>query len=161
MKWLIKACLEKDLYYRLNVVPKRIPPLRERREEIPIFIDYFLNKFNEKYKLNKQIDPSLIEDLILYDWPGNVRELKNVIERAVVTSPDNIITQITLETDNVIEHQEELDKPYVDLRKLLKDRKHYIKTYVDKYGSTASCRSTGYVLPTERKAAMYKINVNS
>lgn len=159
-----KGLFRKDLYYRLNVVPIRIPPLRERREEIPIFIDYFLNKFNEKYKLNKQIDPSLIEDLILYDWPGNVRELKNVIERAVVTSPDNIITQITLETDNVIEHQEELDKPYVDLREIVKKiEKHYIKTYVDKYGSTRkAAEALGISQSTLcRKAAMYKINVNS
>ncbi|NLB89445.1 MAG: sigma 54-interacting transcriptional regulator, partial [Syntrophomonadaceae bacterium] len=61
-----KGEFRKDLYYRLNVIPIRIPPLRERREEIPVFIDYFLNQFIKRYMLIKQIDPSLIEELLIF-----------------------------------------------------------------------------------------------
>lgn len=159
-----KGLFRKDLYYRLNVIPIRIPPLRERKEEIPVFIDYYLNKFNQKYKLKKQIDPSLIEELIHYDWPGNVRELKNVIERAIVTTAGNTITQITLETDNVIEQQEEWDKPTVNLREIVKKiEKHYIETYFDKYGSTRKAAvALGISQSTLcRKAAMYGIDLSS
>ncbi|NLB53351.1 MAG: sigma 54-interacting transcriptional regulator [Syntrophomonadaceae bacterium] len=85
-----------DLYYRLNVVQVRIPPLRERKEEIPVFVDYFIGMLNKKYKLNRQINPDLIQGLIEYDWPGNIRELRNALEQAYVTSPGNFITDIRL-----------------------------------------------------------------
>lgn len=85
-----------DLYYRLNVVPIYVPPLRERREEIPDLINYFLKKFNKKYDMNKQLDQEVLEQLIDYDWPGNVRELENFIERAVVTTKGSIISKIKL-----------------------------------------------------------------
>lgn len=154
----------KDLYYRLNVVPVRVPPLRERREEIPVLVEYFLSKFNQKYKLNKEIAPSLIEELLLYDWPGNVRELKNVIERAIVTSKDNLISKIILQPNNVIEYEDNLDKPNVDLKEIVqKIEKHYIKKYVIKYGSTRkAAEALGISQSTLcRKAALYKVNLNS
>ena len=84
----------KDLFYRLNVVPIMVPPLRERKEEIPELVDYFIKMFNEKYKLNRKVDASVLNKLIEYDWPGNIRELKNVIERAVVISHDDLIKDI-------------------------------------------------------------------
>ncbi|MCL6635603.1 MAG: sigma 54-interacting transcriptional regulator, partial [Peptococcaceae bacterium] len=81
-----------DLYYRLNVVPVVIPPLRERREEIPLFISHFLRKFNEKYNLTKSIAAGVIDILCGYRWPGNVRELENLIERLAVVTPSDVIT---------------------------------------------------------------------
>jgi Nif-specific regulatory protein len=81
-----------DLYYRLNVLPLYIPPLRERREDIPVLADFFLKKFNREIK--KQIvgfTPEALEVLLSYAWPGNVRELQNAVERAaVVTQGDRI-----------------------------------------------------------------------
>ncbi len=74
-----------DLYYRLNVVPLIIPPLRHRKEDIPLLIDYFLEAFCEKYELSKKISPETREVLAMYTWPGNVRELENLVERLVVT----------------------------------------------------------------------------
>ena len=85
-----------DLYYRLNVVQVRIPPLRERKEEIPVFVEYFIGMLNKKYKLSKRINPELIPGLIAYDWPGNIRELRNALEQAYVTSPGAFITDIKL-----------------------------------------------------------------
>jgi PAS domain S-box-containing protein len=85
-----------DLYYRLNVVQVRIPPLRERKEEIPVFVEYFIGMLNKKYKLSKRINPELIQGLMAYDWPGNIRELRNALEQAYVTSPGAVITDIKL-----------------------------------------------------------------
>ncbi|GIN92361.1 hypothetical protein J22TS1_34120 [Siminovitchia terrae] len=79
-----------DLYYRLNVVPINIPPLRERKDDIPSLVTFFLNKYNEKYSQDVRLNSKLESQLIEYDWPGNIRELENVIERIVVTNTDQI-----------------------------------------------------------------------
>ncbi|MFF2531759.1 sigma-54 interaction domain-containing protein [Brevibacillus sp. NPDC058079] len=81
-----------DLYYRIHVVPLEIPPLRERQEEIPVLVHYFLNVFSQKYCLERQLTDTCYRILSEYDWPGNVRELENVVERLVVTSHDVLIT---------------------------------------------------------------------
>jgi len=81
-----------DLYYRLHVVPVRLPPLRERREDIPLLVQHFIE--TESDRLGREvrpIDQSALEALCAYDWPGNVRELRNVIERAVVMSAGGVI----------------------------------------------------------------------
>ena len=82
-----------DLYYRLNVVPITIPPLRERKEDIPPLILNFLNRFNEKYNYNKKISPEAMKILLRYNWSGNIREVENLIERLVVTTNDDIINK--------------------------------------------------------------------
>lgn len=82
-----------DLYYRLNVIPIEMPPLRERKEDIPLFVAYFIEKFNgDMNKKIKSLDPDAQELLYGYDYPGNVRELKNIIERAVALSSGDRIT---------------------------------------------------------------------
>jgi len=80
-----------DLFYRLNVVPIIIPPLRERREDIQLLISYFLEKFTRKFGLEKVIDPETLGLLLDYNWPGNVRELENMIERLTVTTTNKVI----------------------------------------------------------------------
>ncbi len=74
-----------DLYYRLNVVPLVVPPLRHRKEDIPVLVEHFLEAFLEKYEIRKKMAPETLELLINYNWPGNVRELENLVERVVVT----------------------------------------------------------------------------
>ncbi len=82
-----------DLYYRLSVIEIRIPPLRERREDIPVLVNYFIKTISEENKKSiKGIDNEAMEMLLRYHWPGNVRELKNVIERAVVLAKGDYIT---------------------------------------------------------------------
>jgi transcriptional regulator with PAS, ATPase and Fis domain len=85
-----------DLYYRLNVIEIKIPPLRERIEDIEHLIYYFLNKFNKKYNFSHQISKNCLKMLNNYSWPGNVRELENVIERLVVTVQEEIIDTVYL-----------------------------------------------------------------
>jgi len=81
-----------DLYYRLNVVPLYIPPLRERREDIPLLVSHFLSEFCREYgKREKMISASAMEVLKDYHWPGNVRELKNLIERLIIMVSSNTI----------------------------------------------------------------------
>jgi len=77
-----RGLFRKDLYYRLNVVPIRLPPLRERREDIPLLVEHFLKHFGAEGKIT--ISPEAMKLLMDYDWPGNVRELENLIERLVV-----------------------------------------------------------------------------
>jgi PAS domain S-box-containing protein/TyrR family helix-turn-helix protein len=88
-----KKQFREDLYYRLHVIPVIIPPLRDRKEDIPSLIVHFIALFNRKYKLNKRISPDVVDILMAYDWPGNVRELENLIERLVVISSSDIISR--------------------------------------------------------------------
>ena len=83
-----------DLYYRLNVITMNMPPLRERREDIPLLISHFLKIYQERNnKVVDGISEDVLDILTNYQWPGNVREIKNIIERAVVLTQDRIITQ--------------------------------------------------------------------
>jgi len=80
-----------DLFYRLNVVPIEIPPLRQRRDDILPLLQECLTFFNEQYGCERRFSPLVIKQLIGYDWPGNVRELRNIVERLVVTAVDDLI----------------------------------------------------------------------
>jgi DNA-binding NtrC family response regulator len=80
-----------DLFYRLNVIPIRMPPLRHRRDDIPLLVEHFLRKFAERSGVQKSVAKDAMETFMRYDWPGNVRELENVIERAVILSDDSVI----------------------------------------------------------------------
>jgi two-component system NtrC family response regulator len=101
-----------DLYYRLNVVSMTIPPLRDRRGDIPLLIEYFTRRFSEEN--NKEIEglsSEAMDTLLKYDYPGNVRELENIIERAVVIARDRIISVKDLpfedvSADHFTEHKE-------------------------------------------------------
>ena len=78
-----------DLFFRLNVLPVRVPPLRERREDIPVFLNHFLHKFNRRDERDVTgFTGRAIDALLAYDWPGNIRELENLVERGVVLAPD-------------------------------------------------------------------------
>jgi DNA-binding NtrC family response regulator len=79
-----RGAFRTDLYYRLNVVEVRIPPLRERKAVIPILVSHFLRRFNEQYGRRRDLAPETLARLTAYHWPGNVRELENVIRRMVL-----------------------------------------------------------------------------
>jgi len=101
-----------DLYYRLNVVPIFVPPLRERSDDIPLLINYFINQFTEKGVDKKIIDNDALIKLKNYLWPGNVRELENLIKRIIILTPQEIID---LETINLyLSKFESLNNKYVN-----------------------------------------------
>jgi transcriptional regulator with PAS, ATPase and Fis domain len=82
-----------DLFYRLNVIPIHIPPLRERKDDIPLLVDHFLSLYCESAERPaKSLSPEAFDILMRYDWPGNVRELENALERAVILQEDRVIT---------------------------------------------------------------------
>ncbi|MBA2115320.1 sigma-54-dependent transcriptional regulator [Bremerella alba] len=86
-----------DLFYRLNIIPIEVPPLRQRREDIPLLIDHFLNHFCVRHHRSpKAVDNEALQVLMSFNWPGNVRQLRNVIERLVVTVSGNSISSANL-----------------------------------------------------------------
>jgi two-component system response regulator HydG len=96
-----------DLYYRLNVIAIELPPLRERREDIPIFVQAFLERIAEEGGLEpKQLSPQAREVIMAYDWPGNVRELENALERAAVLTKGDTLELATL-PEKLSEHRAE------------------------------------------------------
>jgi len=81
-----------DLYYRINVVPITLPPLRERKEDIPLLVEHFIKKFNEENHKNvKGVQPETLDLMMNYEWPGNVRELENLMERVIALTPNEYI----------------------------------------------------------------------
>lgn len=90
-KMVESGTFREDLFYRLNVIPLRVPPLRERMEDVPVLAFHFLQQLNEKYNKNYHLTPDAFSLLEFYSWPGNVRELQNMIERLVVSADDPVI----------------------------------------------------------------------
>ena len=104
-----------DLYYRLNVVTLDVPPMRERREDIPCLADFFLKQYAAKNRrLIQGFTPRATDLLMRYAWPGNVRELENIIERAVIMSRGNVITPLEFPND-IQELDEELKDSQINL----------------------------------------------
>ena len=101
-----RGLFRSDLYYRLNVVPITLPPLRDRAGDVPLLIDHFLRSSNSRNDKNVQLTANAMEFLSNYPWPGNVRELQNLIERIVILSDSTIIRR-----DHVIEYLNELPGP--------------------------------------------------
>lgn len=101
-----------DLFYRLNVISLHLPPLRERREDVPLLADHFLNKFAEKNsKQIKGFTPQAMDKLIKYDWPGNIRELMNTVERGVVLANSTFLDErdlpiISVENETMAQAQD-------------------------------------------------------
>jgi DNA-binding NtrC family response regulator len=124
-----------DLFYRLNVIPIQLPPLRKRRDDIPLLVNHFLAKYNENIdaKSQKVITKSAMDILVNYSWPGNVRELENVIERAVILSDGNEIKTDAL-PDKIRQKEPNsqrliMDKVQVTLEEL--EREYLIKVLDD------------------------------
>lgn len=95
MKAISEGRFREELYYRLNVMPIHLPPLRERQGDIPLLIEHFIDKYNKRFNKNiKGIMPEAIDILLKYNWPGNIRELENLIQRGVVLAKEEIDEEI-------------------------------------------------------------------
>ncbi len=110
-----KGEFREDLYYRLKVISLKIPPLRERKEDIPALVNYFIDKYSEIYRRTiKGISPKAMKMLLEYDYPGNIRELENMIERAVIVCNSKTITEKELPEDLIAK------KPFRKSEKMIK-----------------------------------------
>ena len=129
-KALKNGTFRKDLYYRLNVLPLYIPPLRDRTEDISQLTEFFLNEINLKTNKKKvSFTVEAMEALLAYSWPGNVRELENVIERAVIVSAENIINvkDLMLSSNNNPYSEKKLKEAITQFKK------HFIKSVLERY----------------------------
>jgi len=95
-KAVADGSFREDLFYRLNVIPVTLPPLRERKEDIPILVDHFLDRLEAELKRRVQVSPEAMAALLAHDWPGNVRELRNVLERGAVVAQGDVIKSADL-----------------------------------------------------------------
>lgn len=130
----------KDLYYRLNVIPIHLPPLRERREDIPLLVNHFMEKYNRKNKKNiLKLSRDVLDLLLDYPWPGNVRELENCIERAVVMSPGDVLSPCLLPIE-VLEHRKKGIKRQNALSSQLADISRITKQLCKNGGDLAQAR---------------------
>lgn len=154
-----KGNFREDLYYRLNVVSIFIPPLRERKEDIPDLIHYFIAKFSRILNANYYPDPSFIEVLTAYHWPGNVRELENTIERAIAVSTDYLLTPQCLPDEickpssvRSLETTAVTPVSYKSLREM--ERKHLMTVLKDTGGNISK---TARILGVSRNTVYRKI----
>src|SRR5499426_526263 len=94
---LARGSLREDFYYRINVIPLQLPPLRERLEDLPVLINHILGKHPvAQEKRIKQVGPKVLDQMLAYHWPGNIRELENILERAIVKCQSEVIDDVDL-----------------------------------------------------------------
>ncbi|WP_160141577.1 sigma-54 interaction domain-containing protein [Salicibibacter halophilus] len=137
-KMVKEGNFREDLYYRINVIPIHIPPLRERREDILPLVYYYLDHYNEKYDVHKQFSEATLNFFYRFDWNGNVRELSNLVERLVVTIPTSMIDIVDLPVDLRENGEDELPQGITTLQEateksekalLIKALSRYENTY--------------------------------
>jgi len=119
-----------DLYYRLMVVPIQVPPLRERKDDIPLLVKYIVDKLNKRFSFNHRISSHVIDLLLEHSWPGNVRELENVIERMMITSSEDELSVNSL-PETIRQQEGILPKCGSKLKEAVKQAEVYLlrKTY--------------------------------
>ncbi|MDH4028500.1 MAG: sigma-54 dependent transcriptional regulator [Nitrospirota bacterium] len=122
-----KSNFREDLYFRLNVIPIHVPPLRERKDDIPELVDSFLDTLARQYRQKaKTVSKTTLRALMEYDWPGNVRELKNTIERLVIMSPTDVIDVKTIQS------VKGMKSDYSAFRTLREAREQFEKDFIQK-----------------------------
>ncbi len=135
---LARGTLREDFYYRINVIPVQLPPLRERLEDLPLLINYFLGKHPIAKERNiRQVAPKVLDQMLAYHWPGNIRELENILERAIVKCPRETIEEVDLPAPP----QRVVDYPFLSIsegdmslkRWLLRSEKEYLRGLLIKH----------------------------
>ena len=142
-----------DLFYRLMVVPIQVPPLRERKEDIPLLVKYIVDKLNKRFAFNHRISPHLLDKLSEHSWPGNVRELENVLERMMITSSEEELTVNLL--PDTIRHQAILPKRGTKLKDAVAQTEAYILE--ETYKEYQSWQKVAEVLGVDRTTIFRKL----
>ncbi|THB81436.1 MAG: AAA family ATPase [Desulfobacteraceae bacterium] len=152
-----KGCFRKDLWYRLNVFPITMPPLRERDEDIPLLVDFYIKKISKRLgKTIEMVPKNVMNTLKNYHWPGNVRELENVLERAVINSSSPKLHLV-----------DDLEKPYKHLSRNLKtleavERDYIVRVLEQTHWKVSGKKSAAQILGLNRstlRARMRKLGI--
>ncbi len=155
---VLNGQFREDLYYRLNVVPIVIPPLRERKDDIQLLVDNFVKILNKNFHKNiRYVDKKFINKLLKYDFPGNIRELENIIERAMNLCSDNILSdkKFTINTSNTLIDNKSSESGALPLQDIVeKAEKSAIQSAVNEY---KSLRKVGKVLGVSHTTVMNKV----
>lgn len=163
-----KGVFRRDLYYRLNVFPVRVPALDERREDIAHLADHFIGKYNEKFGMNKYMDDDAKESLASHKWPGNIRELENVVQRLLIASSGEAITVMDVVRELDGDLIKGIEPPVqdadgeggIDLTSMVEAfEKNIIREACEKYGSTRKAAKAIGISQTQlvRKKNKYKL----
>lgn len=161
LNMIAQGDFREDLYYRLNVIPLTIPPLKDRRDDILALTQLFLKQANDRYKMTKQLDYELKNFFYAYNWPGNIRELANLIERLVVTTPNQIINEENLPAE-YLESNNTTINSVVSLKRAVEMAEEKVLSHaVEKYGSTYDiAKALETSQPTiVRKLKKYHLNI--
>lgn len=137
-----------DLYYRINILPIRIPPLRERREDILPLARYFLQIYNKKYHTNKMFGTETEQVMMQYPWPGNVRELRNIVERMVLVSPGHILLPGVFDLPLTLHAPESVESPFLNQSLYSLGLKEAVKKFEEEYLRRALERNGRNVVAT-------------
>lgn len=165
-----KKLFRRDLYYRLNVFPIKVPSLGERKADIPPLIHHFVRKYNEKFGIARDIDEDAVDYLQQCDWPGNIRELENVIQRLLISCREQRITVLdvmkelhgdVMETTDFGLTDEQLSSgKTLDLEQMVNNvEKNIIRYACEKYGSTRKAAKAIGISQTQlvRKKKKYEL----
>ena len=153
-KLVRKGQFREDLYYRLNVVKIELPSLAERQEDIPLLAAHFCHKFARRGTAPKEISPEAMELLLRYSWPGNVRELENVIERACVTSREEVIRPENLSPEILQPISAQFLGPVDLLRPLSDQLPEMIASFEERYLRQALKKTRGHIGRAARMAGL-------
>ncbi len=159
-----QGLFREDLYYRIGVVHIEVPPLEQRREDIPLLVEHFLSQFNARNQRNVRIDPGAVERLKQRQWPGNVRELENLVSRLAILAPTACITEAQLESvDANSPQQTEVEVTAEAPDRLIEmERQHIVRVLEDAAGNRSqAARRLGIERKTlYKKAARLGINLH-
>ena len=158
----------RDLYYRLNVVPIRIPSLSERPDDIPALVEHFLAKYGKKFGVKRGMEDGAMEYLKQQQWPGNIRELENTVQRLMISSQGENITLMDVireqhgELFGYISAEESIDNEFQEINLQIavdEYEKGLIKYACEKYGSTRKAAKAIGISQTQlvRKKKKYQI----
>jgi DNA-binding NtrC family response regulator len=155
-----KGVYRKDLFYRLNVFPIEIPPLKERLEDLEYLVDMFLKKLNVKYGKNIQrVYPSVLEGFRHYEWPGNIRELENILERAYILERATVITPDNLPIETQIAVARDIPAPGTG-QTLAQVRRHAVNACEISYLTSLLEETNGRIRETAKKAGITTRQLN-
>jgi formate hydrogenlyase transcriptional activator len=147
-----------DLYYRLNVFPISVPPLRDRREDIRLLVEYFVQKFAQRMKKSiTSIPAKTMDALIGWEWPGNVRELENFIERSVILTQGSVLVAPSGELESVKTEKKRLDEKSPDQTLAAAERSHILRALRESHGQIGGMRGAAKRLGLKRTTLQSKL----